>query len=257
MNAMKIDKTLVKNRFMRSFKDSPYAGLIQPGMAKYLLELLMNNVETRDFPNVLELGCGVHTMAPEVLKHIAVDTWTANDIVPVETEFKESVKDLKLKESLFLNDDMETAELPTMQNLIISSAAIQWTKSPTEFLSRLIHNLAPGGVMALASFGPENFRELRDITGMSLDYLPSSAYPPIFSHDGKLLCIEELKSVMTFDSPLDVLKHLKATGTNSLARQAWTKKDLNHFSKMYRAKFGQDDQVTLTYHPLYCIFQRF
>ncbi len=257
MNAMKIDKTLVKNRFQRSFRESPYAGIIQPGMAKYLLELLMNNVETRNFPNVLELGCGVHTMAPEVLKHITVETWTANDIVPAETEFKDATKDLKLKESVFLNGDMETAELPDMQDLIISSAAIQWTKSPDEFLSRLIRNLASGGVMAFASFGPENFRELKALTGMSLDYLTSSDYPPIFSHDGNLLCIEELKSVMLFDSPLDVLKHLKATGTNSLARQAWTKKDLNHFSEMYRAKFGQDDQVTLTYHPLYFIFQRF
>lgn len=253
-----IDKGLVKSRFARSFRQNNYAGIIQPAMAKYLLELLLENVPERSYQKVLELGCGLSTMAPEMLKHVAVDTWTANDLVPLADEFNETVLDLPLENRRFIAGDMETVDLPDEQNLIISNAAFQWTKSTEALISRLIEKLAPAGVLAFSSFGPENLCELREITGLSLNYLSSSTYPPIFDHDGDLLCLEELKSVIPFESPLAVLRHLKETGTNSLSRQAWTRGDVSHFSAVYRARFGNDDDmVNLTYHPVYVVFQKY
>jgi malonyl-CoA O-methyltransferase len=252
-----IDKSLVRNRFARSFRAHGYAAIIQPGMAKYLLELLSSSTTIRSFKKVLELGCGVSTMAPEFLKAMSADTWVANDIVQVENEFRESVKDLELEESRFLCGDMEDIDLPGDQNLIISNAAIQWTKEPEVFLASIVKKLAPGGIFAFSTFGPENLCEMRELTGLSLDYLPSSAYPPIFSAYGRILCQENLKSVIKFDSPLDVLKHLRATGTNSLARQSWTKGSVKKFSDLYRAKFAIEEQIGLTYHPMYVIFQKY
>lgn len=251
-----LDKTLVRNRFRRSFKDYGYAAIIQPGMAKYLLELLINSSDIRRFENVLELGCGVSSMAPEFLKKLSADKWIANDIVSVEKEFKIAVESLQLKESVFLPGDMESIDLPENQNLIISNAAVQWTKDTEAFIAKLIKRLAPGGILAFSTFGPENLCEMRDLTGLSLDYLSTAEYPPLFSADGKMLCCEELKSVIKFESPLDVLKHLRATGTNSLSKRSWTKGSLKKFSDLYRAKYGEDDQVPLTYHPVYVIFQR-
>ena len=256
MSDHKPDKQLISKRFARSFRKKKYPGIIQAAMAKYLLDLLSARGPASHYANVLELGCGISSMAPAFLKQFTAETWTANDIVPVEETFCECIKDSQLQKSSFILGDMETLDLPDQQDLIVSTAAIQWTKSPADFLSGLIRKLRPGGILAFATFGPDNLHELREVTGLSLNYLSSSDYPPVFSHDGEILCMEELKSVMQFDSPLAVLRHLKETGTNSLSRQSWTRGDVTHFSEVYRARFGEDDKVNLTYHPLYLIFQR-
>ena len=40
--------------------------------------------------------------------------------------------------------------------------------------------------------------------------------------------------VMAFDSPKDVLNHLKLTGVNAIENKSWTKKDLINFENGYR-----------------------
>jgi hypothetical protein len=59
---------------------------------------------------------------------------------------------------------------------------------------------------------------------------------------------------MYFDSPLEVLKHIKATGVNSLHRQVWTPGRLRRFVDDYKQIFSdENDSVKLTYHPIILI----
>ncbi|OVE76082.1 hypothetical protein BVX97_02320 [bacterium E08(2017)] len=251
-----IDMNLVKDRFEKSFKNSPGAGIVQAGMAKYLVEQLLNHSPIRHYSRVLEIGCGVNPIAHECCKHLSTVTWSAIDIVPVENEFLACMKEVGISDCNFIEGDMEITELPKDQDLIISNAAVQWAKRPAEFIEHLVSRLATGGVLALATFGPNNLYELRELTGLSLNYLPSSAYPSLLSHAGEVLYLEEMRSVMEFEEPLDVLKHIRATGTNSLSKSPWTKSDIKSFVDNYRLRFSDDDKVTLSYYPLYVIFRK-
>ena len=61
----------------------------------------------------------------------------------------------------------------------------------------------------------------------------------------------------TFPLPLDVLKHLQATGVTGLRSRKWTKGQLEDFCQRYHRQYAaQDGTVPLTYHPIYMICKK-
>ena len=258
MNDRHIDKTLVRRRFEKSFRNINNSGVVQSAMASYLVELLTQCHPASSYDNVLEIGCGIRSIARNFFRVMTASHWTANDIVPVEQSFLNCMRELGAKDYRFIHGDMETAPLPENQNLIISNATLQWAADPTSLIQHLVKLLAPGGILAFSTFGPENLREIQQLTGLSLEYLPSSDYPPLLSHLGTMLELEEMRSVMEFDKPIEALRHLKDTGTNALSARTWTKKSMQDFCDRYVARFLDADsgKVTLTYHPVYVIFRK-
>ena len=252
-----MDKTLIKERFERSFRKHSYThAVIQPRMAGHLTRLLLQASPVRSYPNVLELGCGPRSMALQLLPHISTGNWTANDIAPVEDSFHETARMLGIKQHSFILGDMETIDLPGEQDLIVSNATIQWISEPALFTAGLVEKLAPGGMLAISTFGPDNLHEIKELTGLSLNYSSSSEYRSALASKGSLLCFREERTVMKFASPRDILRHLKRTGTNGLARRSWTRGDLVAFSRAYIDRFSENGGVMATYHPLYIVFQR-
>ena len=226
-------------------------------MAERLVELVLDCCSVRKFGNVLELGCGVSSMAPVLLKHVSVDHWVANDIVPMGDTFGKIARKLPLKRHSFIEGDMEVVDLPAGQDLIVSNAAIQWVESLDTLLARLVRKLSPGGILAFSTFGPENLQEIREITGLSLDYLDCSQYASLLvSENVELLVAKDEPISVPFVSPVEVLRHLKKTGVNSLSRRAWTRRDLRSFTEKYESLFCVAEGVSLTYHPVYVIFRR-
>ena len=72
-----------------------------------------------------------------------------------------------------------------------------------------------------------------------------------------LIAVKEEKIVMAFESPRDVLLHLKATGVNGVGEYRWSKCSLLNFLSAYSEKYRLDDgKVHLTYHPYYMILQK-
>ncbi len=53
--------------------------------------------------------------------------------------------------------------------------ALQWTTDPVRMIERMVDAVRPGGVLALATFGPDNVRETAELTEHTLRYrtLPS------------------------------------------------------------------------------------
>jgi malonyl-CoA O-methyltransferase len=287
-----LDKRLVRDRFRKCFRQAGNAGIIQPRMAERLVDLLLRYCPERSYGNVLEIGCGTASLAPELLKHVSIDNWVANDIVPLAEDLYKAVGKLPLKHYSFLHGDMEHVDFPGEQDLIVSNAAIQWATSFADLFEHLVQKLSRGGVLAFSTFGPENLREVSELTGLSLNYVESSTYASLMPDRGEILCVEDEPAVVEFDSAVDVLRHLKQTGVNSLARRAWTPGDLRSFSEEYHARFtvpsgsscktdvpvhtgqvrtpvlqGKETEecgsgttrgagVSLTYHPVYVVFRR-
>ena len=71
-----------------------------------------------------------------------------------------------------------------------------------------------------------------------------------FCMDFEIIKIAEEKFVMEFNTPKDVLRHIKNTGVNAISTPQWTKKDLINFEKEY------SKEITLTYHPIYVILKQ-
>ena len=105
--------------------------------------------------------------------------------------------------------------------------------------------------MALSTFGPENLREIRRITGEGLDYYDVETLKALLPESVELVAIEQELVVEHFPSPFDVLRHLKLTGVNSLSGRSWSKSSLEAFVADYNSlSANPSGEVPLTFHPI-------
>lgn len=124
--------------------------------------------------------------------------------------------------------------------------------SPTRrFIAHCKTGLKTNGLLAVATFGKDNLKEVRQITNIGLNYPTLSQWQAWLAKDFELLWCEDFKVILDFDTPLDVLKHLKYTGVTA-TNQKLDKKNLNGFIGDYLSAFGMPSgKVRLTYHPLF------
>ena len=96
------------------------------------------------------------------------------------------------------------------------------------------------GLLLFSTFVPGNLYEIKKLTGKGL------VYPTSDTLVGWL-------STADF-TPLDVLRHLKATGVTATGNGCWTKGQQESFCRQYVEQFATTDgQVTLTYRPFYIL----
>ena len=109
------------------------------------------------------------------------------------------------------------------------------------------------GILAFSSFSPENFKEIRELTGLSLDYKTLDELKQIFEINFEILYVEEFIHTLKFSTSLKLLAHMKNTGVNALTAQHWTFKEVKDFCDNYSQKFPE---ITLTYAPIIFICQK-
>ena len=85
-----------------------------------------------------------------------------------------------------------------------------------------------------------------------MSYYEADAFQQLLTECGfEILEWEEYIRQLTFDSPLEVLKHIRATGVNSIRPVHWTKGQLERFETDYQNAYSTPTgSVTLTYHPM-------
>lgn len=156
----------------------------------------------------------------------------------------------------FVPGDMEAVEFPYPQDLIVSSAVLQWVADPRGLLLRMAGLLRPGGVLALASFGPSNLREVSELTGLSLRYWPLEEWRATLAENYAVLSGSEGTRTLWFASACEVLRHLRYTGVNALDSEAWSPSKAQRFCSSYEATFGRNGSVPLTYHPVFIVARK-
>ena len=100
-------------------------------------------------------------------------------------------------------------------DLIASASAVQWFHQPDAFIAHCKTGLKTNGLLAVATFGEDNLKEVRQITNIGLNYPTLSQWQTWLAKDFELLWCEDFKVILDFDTPLDVLKHLKYTGVTA------------------------------------------
>ena len=157
--------------------------------------------------------------------------------------------------------------------------------SSENFFERCNTLLNNQGYFAFSTFGKENMKEIRELTGNGLPYRSREELEVALSPHFDILYSEEELIPLSFEDPIKVLYHLKQTGVNGLSTQSsptgkqendlcssdnnsknnsrtnsknnsknnlpqqqWTRRDLQLFCERYTQEFTQGASVSLTYH---------
>jgi len=249
------DKRKIRQRFARAAATYDRQAVVQQVVAERLLGLLA--VHTEEPPRrVLEIGCctGILT-AGLARQYPGITDLYVNDLVP---QFKPLVTArvpprMRLQ---FLEGDIETIALPGSLDLVISSSTLHWLKNLPDLLDRLHARMARHSILCFSLYGPSNLQELREITGIGLDYHALAELRQMVAKRFTVAsCKEELITHHCPD-PSALLLHLRQTGVNALATAPWSRSQLKEFSRQYQGRFGGQQGVTLTYHPVYCLARK-
>ncbi|WP_298062140.1 methyltransferase domain-containing protein [uncultured Rikenella sp.] len=272
---MKHDKVLLKQRFERHLGTYDTLATVQRAIAGRLATLL-ESTGTSDLKEGgkkgVEIGTGTGFLTRHLIRLFPRTEWTLNDLVPKSRDFLPPTTPCGVP-LRFTAGDGELFRFGTaVYDLIASASTVQWFDDLPGFIARAAAGLAPGGILALGTFGPENFREITATTGQGLEYYPLGELVRIFSTNGlRILSEEEWIEEQHYPAPTDVLRHLRLTGVNAVAAERWTHSRLKQFEADYRSAYSvgaasasgpkkeeekSGESVTLTFHPILLIAEK-
>jgi len=250
----RVDKELVRRQFQRAAASYDNQAMIQHRVANHLLAMLAPHCK-KDIHKVLEIGCCTGLLTRKLLaRYPQIMELVLNDLVE---DF--AVQAGSLSEPLFINflaGDIETIALPGPFDLIISSSTFHWVHNLPGLLKKLAANLAPGASLAFSMYGPDNLQEIRQLTGIGLDYFSLEQVQAMVAEYFTLDQSDQQRETFHFATPMEVLNHLRLTGVNAVSRKPWTRGRLQHFNREYQTRFSDGGEVRLTYHPLYLVAHR-
>jgi len=230
-----LNKDLIKKRFEKSLLTYPKYAYIQQETSEKLAGFV-----DKKYGSILEIGSYSGFLTKEIVKKTEFGTYLAVDIV----DSFSCIKNLSPK-IRFLKGDLEKVELSQKYDLIISSSTLQWCSDFNKTIKKLRSYLTPEGHLIISIFGKKNLYQIKEAFETSLNYPDIKDIEHLFSKNAKIF--EEDKTLQ-FSSAIDILKHLKYTGVNSLKNEfsyCKIKQALNILENKYQNK--------LTYNPLYVI----
>lgn len=255
-----IDKEIIKARFESSLNDYDLFATAQDEICQHLSELITEhgaNLKSCETVKILEIGAGTGFLTRRVAAQYPCARFTINDLTEGSFNFVSKYID-KVR---YIVGDAEQVELGSGYDLVCSSSTCQWFDNFSYFVRRAHDQLNTGGVFAFSTFGKYNFREIKETTGVGLNYLRIADIEKILIDSGfEILSSEEYFKEMIFDTPQSVLRHIKVTGVGIGRGERWTKSRLYSFKNQYCQDFPASGPVsggvTLTYHPILVIARR-
>ena len=141
-------------------------------------------------------------------------------------------------------------------DLIISSSTIQWFEDIESFLRKIEKNLSENGIIAISTFGLDNLKEIKTLTNRGLSYYSLERWISIISEIFEMITISQEFVPLFFETPIEVLKHLKKTGVNGLNENPLSPSQVVSFCENYKKQHMSENGLTLTYHPIYIIARK-
>lgn len=257
---MTTDKTLLRSRFAANFKNYNSLAVVQDEICESLAEMI-GRICQSDIKTGLEIGSGTGFLTRRILKLYPETEWTINDLASESELF---INDITTnigglsKTPTYIWGDAETVDFPSNLDLIASASTLQWFDNLAQFLDSASKLIKSEGHLGISTFGPDNFHEIKITTADGLSYLTADQLEKRITEAGfEVVERLEYSKALTFDTPTDVLRHIKATGVNSIRKVRWTKKTLSEFENSYRELFSfPSGKVSLTYHPIIVVARR-
>ncbi|ACF12400.1 biotin biosynthesis protein BioC [Chlorobaculum parvum NCIB 8327] len=255
----RVDKQLVGRRFRRALPSYERNAEVQAYMAGCLLDMVER---ARGLPDhigrVLEFGAGAGMLTSRLFERCSADEFFANDLVAESRSFVEqAVSGCQIGRTEFLPGDIEQLDpLPGNLDLLVSNATVQWLHDPARLFERLASSVRPGGIVAFSTFGTENMREIAALGETALGYRSLDELAALAGEAFEVVEIHDELRRQEFESPEAVLRHIRETGVNGVARRTWTRTQHREFLQRYRASYSTGRGVVLTWHPVWCCFRR-
>lgn len=216
-------------------KDYEKHAKVQDFMGLKLCEIL-KNLRISHFEKVFEFGCGRGELSRKLQNFITFDEYLKNDIL----DFKENSSILIFDMNEIAKQDLSKEKF----DLIVSNATLQWLD-----LKRIIPSLRDmlnqNGILLLSTFAEQNLKEIKQSTGFGLNYFSLNELEQIFKVYFNEVKITQELIKLSFDNALDVFRHLKLSGVNSLGFYPLNKGFLKEFEEKFQNK--------LTYHPVFIL----
>ena len=229
---------LIKKQFEKSLNTYNDNAVIQKEIAEMLVDKV---IQTKNkFGNILELGCGSGLLTSEISKKINFEKYFANDLIEKSEKYIKKI----IPSSNFYFGDARKIRPNQKFDLIISNAMFQWFDNLEKAAEIYKNWLNKDGLLAFTNFTPENYKEIRELTGLSLNYKNLDETTKIFKKDFEIVNTEEFNFNIKFKSPLELLAHMKNTGVNSLSSKHWTIKEVKDFCDKNKKKYPD---IRLTY----------
>lgn len=255
---MRIDKHRLALHFGMRAGSYDNATPLQHDMALDLVEGARARLGAHLPTRILELGCGTGRMTARLTAAFPGARILALDIAPEMIERARGAA----PGAEFLVADAESYLMSTsgQHDLIISNAVAQWFEDTPGTLARARARLAPGGLLALATFAQRTFRELDDAFERAYANLGQApgrhvvALPAIDAWRGWLPGAECIERDVVRDFP-DVRAFLRSVqqagavnaleGPHVLAKSVW-----REMSREYAARHATaaGDGIVATYH---------
>jgi len=255
IDQQKINKDLLQKRFRCASKTYNSHATVQKQMASCLVKMASKYIPNEQ-ESMTELGCGTGLLSQQILDNFTTKKYTANDLV---AEVEENIVDIATQtQTLFFNfiqGDAENISIPWQQNVIWSGATIQWIQDLDSFFLRLSSALNQQGFVAISSFDIDNFSEIKTLTGKGINYKSMEEVLQFASLYFQVLDYKAWHQQLWFNTPRDVLKHMRFTGVNAISKTRWSKSNLENFINSYEM-FKQDEGYPLTYNPFVFILQK-
>lgn len=241
-----VNKELVKKRFEKNIETYPDNAVVQKQIAKNLVSNLIKLKGSR-YDRIFEIGCGAGLLTKNIVKDIEFSEFFSNDITNAAQRKMKKISDC----INFIGGDCEAIAMPKDLDLIISNSTFQWVNNLEQLLDKIALCLNKNGVLAFTTFGAENFYQIKNITGKSLNYCSKETIEALLEKDFEIIYSSNKLIELEFDSAEDILRHMKLSGVNSLESTSWTKNDLKHFLKEYNKSYtNEKGKLTLTYNPI-------
>lgn len=248
-----MNKELIAQRFAKAADTYTGEAHVQHRIAHKMIGLLEQYLSDAAPKRIVEFGCGTGIYSRLLIRSLQPEQLILNDLC---SEMGNSCADLLGERVAFVSGDAEQLSFPRYTELITSCSTLQWFEHPEAFFRRCSSSLSAHGYFAFTTFGKENMKEIRQLTGNGLTYRSrqelEAALAPLYD----IVYSEEELIPLTFDAPMQVLHHLKQTGVTGIATHCWTRSRLQQFCDQYVRQFSRDASVSLTYHPIYIIAKK-
>jgi len=201
---------------------------------------------------VLEIGSGSGMLSRKIIRYINEAQYIMWDLAaPMPGDLPLG----RRYEFLACDAESEITRLADSSiDHIVSASTIQWFNSPEKFLRNCHRVLHSGGYAILSTYTKGNLHQISDITGIGLPLLRAGRWIEASGRYFNIVDATEYERDIDFETPIELMRHLKLTGVNSLGRNS--NGQVSAYSLKSKLTMMLDGRYHLTYKPLILILQK-
>lgn len=244
-----VDKGLVEQRFTATAATYIPNAQVQRQVAQTLWGLARPHLPS-DNPDlkILEVGAsqGVFTeLYHDVFPQAAEEYW---DLAPLVVGRSVGCNEIYRQ----VDAETEIRRVPEgTVDIFFSTSTLQWLNSPQRFLDWVRRALRRGGLCVVSFYARDTFGELSAIDpAVTLPYVELKNLMTRLHSSWEQVECQQKRVVLEFDSPLEVLRHLRLTGVNALGRGT------SALSIVRRYPLTPQGKSPLTYAPIYLVLRK-